>query len=306
MAIGVSNGHPQYSGKQNGAFIPELWSGQLLVKYYNTTVFGAITNTQYEGMLANKGDTVIVRQKPTLSVRPYTKGVDLTYEAPVSQEIEFTIDHGNYFAFEVKDVDALQADIALMNEFTDDASTQLKLAVDSQVLASIPSQAHAANAGTNAGVISGSINLGDDTTPLVITKDNIIDLIIDFGLCLDEQNVPENGRWIVLPAWAVAMIKRSELRDASLTGDGKSVLRNGRIGMIDRFTIYSSNQINHAAGKFDIIAGHNDATSFASQINKMETLRNPTDFGDYVRGLQIFGFKVMKPEALCHAVIAKA
>ncbi|WP_027251984.1 hypothetical protein [Photobacterium halotolerans] len=305
MPIGVSNGHPQYSGKQNGAFIPEVWAGKLLKKYYNSTVFGAITNTDYEGMIANKGDTVIVRQRPDLTVTPYTKGVDLVYEAPTSVEKEFTIDYANYFAFEVKDVDDVQSDIALMDEFTTDASTQLKLAVDSQLLAQIPSQAHAQNSGATAGKISGNINLGTDAAPVGVTKDNILDLILDFGLCLDEQNVPETGRWVVLPAWAVSLIKRSDLKDASLTGDGTTPLRNGRVGIIDRFTIYSSNQVNAAAGKFDIIAGHNDATSFASQINKMETLRNQKDFGDYVRGLQVFGFKVMKPEALCHAVIQR-
>lgn len=305
MSIAVANGHPQYGGKQNGAFIPELWSSKLLEKFYDSTLFGSITNTAYEGEIREQGDKVIVRTRPDVTVRDYAKGTNLQYEAPVSQEVELDIDYAKYFAFEVKDVDEVQSDLNLMNMFADDGSTQLKIAIDSHILSTIYSQAHAQNAGTTAGRISGNINLGTAGSPLSLTKDNIIDLIVDFGTVLDEQNVPESGRWVCLPAWACALIKKSDLRDASLTGDGKSILRNGRLGMIDRFTLYSSNLIDNSAGKFNIIAGHNVATTFASQITKMETVRNTTDFGDYVRSLQVYGFKVMKPEALCHAVITK-
>ena len=306
MSIAVTGSHPQYGGKQNGAFIPELWSGSLLVKFYDATLFGSITNTDYQGMIQDKGDKVIIRTKPDLSVHNYSKGMNLNYEAPTSQEVELTIDHAKYFAFEIKDVDEVQSDINLLNAFSEDGSTQLKIAIDSQILGSIYSQAHAKNAGATAGRISGDINLGTAATPLALTSANILDLIVDFGTVLDEQNVPEAGRFIVLPAWACALIKKSELRDASLSGDGKSMLRNGRIGSVDRFTLYSSNLIHSDAGKFDIIAGHSLATTFATQITKMETVRNTSDFGDYIRALQVFGFKVLKPEALCHAVVQKA
>ena len=306
MSIAVTGSHPQYGGKQSGSFIPELWSGSLLVKFYDATLFGSITNTDYQGMIQDKGDKVIIRTKPDLSVHNYSKGMNLNYEAPTSQEVELTIDHAKYFAFEIKDVDEVQSDINLLNAFSEDGSTQLKIAIDSQILGSIYSQAHAKNAGATAGRISGDINLGTAAAPVDLTSANILDLIVDFGTVLDEQNVPEAGRFIVLPAWACALIKKSELRDASLSGDGKSMLRNGRIGSVDRFTLYSSNLVHSDAGKFDIIAGHSLATTFATQITKMETVRNTSDFGDYIRALQVFGFKVLKPEALCHAVVKKA
>lgn len=306
MSVAVTAPHPQYGGKQNGAFIPELWAGSLLVKFYDATLFGSITNTDYQGMIQDKGDKVIIRTRPDITVHNYSKGMNLAYEAPTSKEVELTISHAKYFAFEVKDLDETQSDINMLNTFSEDGSTQLKIAIDSQILGSIYSQAHASNAGGTAGRISGNINLGTAEAPLALTSQNIIDMIVDLGTVLDEQNVPESGRFIVLPAWACALIKKSELRDASLTGDGKSILRNGRLGMIDRFTLYSSNLVHSDAGKFDIIAGHSLATTFATQITKMETVRNTNDFGDYIRALQVFGFKVLKPEALCHAVITKA
>jgi hypothetical protein len=99
------------------------------------------------------------------------------------------------------------------------------------------------------------------------------------------------------------MIKKSDLRDASLSGDGTSILRNGRIGMIDRFTIYMSHNLSVTSGKYSIIAGHKMGMTFASQMTNMETIRSESTFGNIIRGLQVYGYKVVKPEALAQGVI---
>jgi hypothetical protein len=125
------------------------------------------------------------------------------------------------------------------------------------------------------------------------------------GQALDEQNVPEDGRWLVIPAFAAAFIKNSDLKQAYLTGDSVSPLRNGKIGMIDRFTIYTSNNLYTASAKTTLLAGTRDAVSFASQITNVETLRSTTTFGNIMRGVNVFGFKVVKPEALVAAVVTK-
>jgi hypothetical protein len=127
------------------------------------------------------------------------------------------------------------------------------------------------------------------------------------GQVLDEQNIPENGRWIVIPAWAASLLKRSDLRDASLTGDGTSVARNGRLGMIDRFTLYNSNLLptsatdgvggNDTDGATYIYAGHKNAFTFASQMTQMEVMRSERTFGNLMRGLQVYGRKVIDPTA---------
>ena len=191
---------------------------------------------------------------------------------------------------------------------------QMKINIDTEVLAYMPSEIDADNLGTTAGRISGNVNLGATGSPLAVTarapgtgETEIIDVITRLGQVLDEQNVPETGRWMVIPAWVAAMIKRSELRDASLVGDSVSMLRNGRLGMIDRFTLYSSNLLpTPGAGESYVYAGHSHGMTFASQLTKVETLRGESTFGTYLRGLQVYGRKVVDGIALTAAVVAPA
>ena len=123
------------------------------------------------------------------------------------------------------------------------------------------------------------------------------------GLVLDEANSPESDRFLVVPAKMGAHIKSSDLKDASITGDGSSPLRNGRLGMIDRFTVYVSHNLNKTGAEFDLIAGHKMGFTFASQMTNLETLRSETTFGNIIRGLQVYGYKVTKGEALCQSVV---
>lgn len=302
MAYPVSSGYTQYSGN----FIPELWSGKLQVKFYKSTVLGDITNNDWEGEIKGQGDKVKIRTIPTITIRDYTKGMNLTSEVPTSTPVELLIDSGKYFSVVVDDVDATQADVKLMDMFTNDASEQMKIAIDSMVLDGVKAGAATANKGATAGAISGNLNLGTTATPRGCSKTTVLDLILDMGQALDEQNVPETGRWMVIPAWMAAIIKGSELRQAYLTGDSVTPLRNGKIGMIDRFTVYVSNNLPKTGGNDHVMAGTNDAISFASQITNVETLRAQSTFGNIMRGLNVFGYKVVKPEALINAVVVKA
>ena len=126
-----------------------------------------------------------------------------------------------------------QADYNYTEDWTRDASEQLKINIDTHILANIYGDVHANNAGLTAGIKSSSYNMGVTGTPVQATKANIIDHIVDMGSVLDEQSVPENSRFVVMPPWACNLIKGSDLKDASLAGDGTSILRNGRVGMID-------------------------------------------------------------------------
>ena len=297
MTFAVAAGSPSYSG----TFIPEIWSTKLQVKFYSATVFGAITNTDYEGEISSMGDKVIIRTVPTLTIRDYVKGQNLLVEQPESPNVELLIDKGKYFAFAANDIDKVQSDIKLIDTWSKDASEQLKITVDTSVLATVYADAASANKGATAGAKSAGYDLGYTANSIALTKDTILDKIIDLGSVLSEQNVPEEGRWIVLPTWAANLLKKSDLKDASLTGDGTSTLRNGRLGMIVKFTIYVSNNYTAVTDTYqcyNIIAGHKAGITFATQMTKMETLRNPNDFGDVVRGLQVYGFEVIKPEAL--------
>ena len=250
-----------------------------------------------EGEINNYGEKVVIRQKPTITINDYEVDGPLAIERPTSNIVELLIDKGKYFNTVLDDVMEVQADLNLMSMWADDASEQMKIKIDTDVLGGIAADVSAANAGATAGRISGDVALGVTTAPVVLVprapgvgETEIIDLITRLGQVLDEQNIPENGRWLLLPAWASAMLKRSELRDASLTGDGTSMLRNGRLGQIDRFVLYMTNLMpagvagGLAAGETQIFAGHSHGLTFASQLSKVETLRAESTFGTLLRG----------------------
>ena len=331
----VSNSASAPNPPYSGTFIPTLWSGKLAKKFYNSTIFGAIANTDWQGEIANLGDTVIINTIPTLSTKEYKVGMQLEYEVPSPETIQLKIDKARYFGVNVNDIMEFQSKPQLMNMFTDDASTQMKLFIDKDVIYSSFFDAKGAwkksesgkdavwtkNMGANAGSVSGCYNLGTDTAAVSLTGDNILSYITMMSTVLDEANVPEEGRYLVLSPKERQILMMSPLAQAYFTGDDKSTLRNGRIGKIDRFEIYLSNQLPRAAAglawdnttsltsaakRHLIFAGHKCGISFASQITKMESLQNPNDFGKLVRGLQVWGNQVTQGQALVPMVVADA
>ena len=301
---GGSGAHGAYAPAQTGISIPHLWSGKLLVKFYAASVVPAISNTEYEGEIKNQGDTVNIRNTPTITIGAYTKGLDLTVENPDPTLTVLEISFGKYWAFLSEDTDEHQSDYDRKADWSGDAAEQMKITVDTQVLAATPATAATGNFGNAAGVISGSIALGATADWVQLTKANILDVIVDCGVVLDEQNVPETGRFVVMPAWACGMVKKSDLQDASLAGDGTSILRNGRIGMIDRFELFRSNLLDtatdEAATVTSCLFGQKSGLTFAGQFVKNESVRSTATFGTINRGLKVYGFKTIKPEAIGH------
>jgi len=302
MGFPVAAGRPNYSGN----FIPEIWSGKLIENFYDATVLAAISNTNYEGEIRRMGDTVNIRTTPEIAIKTYVKGQTLSVENPDKPKIQLVIDKGEYFACIEDDVDKVQSDVNMMDTWSKDASERMKIKIDQRVLTDILPDISALNKGATAGRITGNIDLGTTGTPVAITKSNVLDYIVDMGTVLDEANAPEGDRFLVIPAKMAGMIKKSDLKDASLTGDSVSVLRNGRLGMIDRFTLYMSHNLSVTSGKFSIIAGHKMGFTFASQMTEMESLRAESTFGNVIRGLQVYGYKVVKPEALAQGIVTLA
>jgi len=298
---------PAYSG----TFIPTIWSSKLLEKFYDATVLAAISNTSYEGEIKSQGDLVKIRTVPDLVISDYSSGQTLINQRPTSSVIELLIDKGKSWSAIVDDVIAVQTDIDMMNLWSTDASEKMKIAIDRDVLGVLGPLVAAANRGATAGRISANINLGVAGTPVALTKVNIIDFLVDANEVLQQQNIPESGRFAVLPFWAISLIKKSDLKDASMSGDGVSVMRNGRAGMIDGLTLYSSNNLPNVTdsggqtGCSNIYVGHKNALTFASQLVKTETLRAESTFGDIMRGLQIFGYKMIDPTAMAYGYVYK-
>ena len=313
------NTTPAYSG----TFIPSVWSGKLIANFYQASTFADVCNRDYEGEISQMGDKVVINTTPALSINNYTVGTALTYAVPTPSTLELNIDRAKYFAYQVNDVLEYQSKPDLMDTFTGDAGERMRVAIDSDCWYRTFSDAAAANKGATAGVGSAAYNLGTDLVPVTLTASNVLQKILEMASVLDEQNVPNEGRFLVIDPKTRTLLMQSELRQAYLTGDSKSILRNGLLGTIDRFNLYVSNLLPKSAGgawvsgdgsdnsitsaggvaRRLLVAGHRSAMTFASQITKTEQVRNPNDFGDYVRSLQVYGVKTVNPKALTTAVV---
>lgn len=285
MAIGANGSGAAFTYAANqGGFIPEVFSKLLQAKFYNSSVLPAISNTDYEGEISGQGDKVHIRTVPAVSVADYTGTV--SYANLTTSTVELLIDQAKSYAFKIDDVLSAQGDIDMLAEASKDAAESMRIAVETDVL---------------ANVVTGATTIGAQTT---ITASNILEKTLDMAKSLDELNIPEEGRFIVLSPEFVSMLKQSELRQAYLTGDSVSPLRNGQVGVIDRFTVYQSNMLytpgsGSDSGYTHVLAGHPKAITFASQFTNTETVRLESTFGDGVRGLKVYGRKVVTPDALC-------
>lgn len=315
-----------FNGKNySGTFIPTIWSSKLNVKFYATTTFGAISNTNWEGEIKSLGDKVVINNIPSITINAYAVGTTLTYEVPTPDVIELPIDKAYYFGVNVSDVLEYQSKPDQMDMFTTDAANQLKITVDREAfngsLFDLPTNdtpflGDSNNQGATAGEISAAYDLGTDVAPISLTGNNILQKITAMSAVLDEQNVPEEGRWLAITPYERNILMQSNLAQAQFMGDSQSMVRNGRIGQIDRFQVYVSNLLPKAAANTDfngdafvanggvcakrhvVVAGHRSGLTFASQINKVENLPNPADFGTLVRGLMVYGRKLVKGEAV--------
>ena len=310
----------------SGTFIPTLWSSKLNAKFYTASTFADVSNTNWDGDLSGMGDKVVIQNIPDISIQTYVPGAGLQYQVPTPSTLELQIDKGKYFAFQVNDILAHQAQPKLMDMFSNDASMQMKVAVDSNCFYGTFLGGAAANKGATAGAKSGAYNLGTEGSPFQITGGSSLTLLTSLAGVLDEQNIPESDRFILIDPVTRQDLMKSNLAQAQFMGDSQSMVRNGKIGQIDRFTTYVTNNLPRLAANGTnwisgdgsetgttattnankrrvIIAGHKSAISFASNFTKLETVRNPSDFGDFVRGVNVYGFKVVKPEALSIAVV---
>lgn len=292
-------------------YIPTLYAGKLLVKFYEASVLSDCSNTDYEGMIRDQGDSVIIRTLPTITVTDHEKGMVLANQEPSSVSITLNIDQGKYWSFRTDDPDPVQTDLnGFIGSWTQEAAYELRNAIEIDVLEGV--HPDAGHKGANQGAQSASFDLGVVTNVVHLTKDgatgdiSMVDAMIDCGTVLDESNVPDEGRFFLLPPAMVGLIKKSELKDASLAGDATSIIRNGLVGMIDRFKVYRTGNLEKITGAnaapcanaWYTLFGTKHAITFASQLVKNKVIDNPNGFGMLHRGLQVYGFKVVKPEAL--------
>lgn len=268
----------------NRNFIPTLYSARLQAKYYADNVVPLISNHDYDGEISKLGDTVNIRKRPSVDIRDYVLGQDLVNQDSVADDyIQLTIDYADYFSIPIRDVDKFQTDIDFATILLDEAAKAASTKAERRVLQSIYTSATST------------------VTASALDSTNALKFLLQCSLKLNQLNVPQEDRWAIIDPITAYFLNLSDLKAAYLTGEGSTPLRSGMA--VDKpvagFKVYISNNLNATASIAKVITGHRDALCFASQINETETLRNQSDFGNILRGLNVYGYKVVKPEALC-------
>ena len=267
-------------------FIPKVWSARILQKLRNTLVYGQsqVVNTEFQGEISQFGDTVHVHGHSDVTVSPYVRNTTtLTYQGLNDERRSLTVDQSDYFAVSMDDLDAAQVKPKLMDSISQDAAYQLAAVQDAYIAGLYP----------QAGQV-----LDDAGTARAITAANAYSTFVQAGEMMDNNNVPESGRYAIVPPWLASQLLLDDRYFLQARGDA---VLNGQIGTIAGISILKSNRVpvtGTTTQVTHILIGHSMAISFASQLNKVEALRAEGSFADRLRGLTLYGAKVMYPEAL--------
>jgi N4-gp56 family major capsid protein len=273
-------------------FIPTVWSARLLQNLQRTLVYGqaAVINRDYEGEIRAYGDTVKINNIGRISVGDYTKNTDMDDPETLTDETRtLVIDQAKYFNFQVDDVDRIQQNPKLMDEAMREAAYALRNAADQFIASHYVDAYH---------------QIGNDATPVEPTKNDAYEYLVDLSVKLDEADVPEQGRFVIVPPWYEGLMLKDDRFIKTGSSAAEDRLANGIIGYAAGFMVLKSNNVPKVeAGQgvvenYKIIAGHNIAWSFAEQVNQVEAYRPEKRFADAVKGLHLYGCKVVRPEAL--------
>lgn len=287
--------------------IPTIWSPRLIVDVEKQFVFPNIANRDYEGEITGGGDVVKINEIGDVTVSTYTPNSSLTYTLLDSAQKQLVIDQVKSFSFLLDDVDRAQARGDVMSAGMQKASHAIADEVD-QFLAGKYTEAGIVNSNIGTALSSGSdldiYAVGDG-------YDHILGVITEMHKSLDESDAPTAGRWCVIPAWMHAYLRYAELVD-NVKGAPKdntnSAYGNGYIGNVLGFDFYASNNVKKSSTgvSYAVMFGTRDALSFASQVTEMETFRHPDYFATAVRGLYVYGAKVVRPDHLGVTYLAAA
>lgn len=321
MAIGVSAG---YGNLPSGNFQAEIYSQKVLKFFRRASVVEDITNTDYAGEIENYGDTVRIIKEPTVSISAYTRGAVVTPQDLADDEITLEVDQAQAFAFKVDDIEERQSHVNFEAMATSSGAFSLKRNYDKNVLQAMLDGAGIKGA---SGSIETDSNLGTAGTPVTVTGsdagDDVVNLMALMARKLDEQDVPEENRWFVAPPRVYENLYKAgaKIVEVQVTGDDVSPLRNGLVTnqKIMGFTLYKSNALRQSAdattttdmvsvsgvgtGENVVLAGHISACATANSIAKTEVIRDPDSFADVVRGLHVYGRKVLRPESLVLGIV---
>jgi hypothetical protein len=300
------------TGQTNSFFLPKVYSKQVLNFFRKSSVAEAITNTDYAGEIAAYGDSVRIIKEPEITVYQYERGADVTKTALTDQEVTLVIDTANAFKFIVDDIETNMSHVNFRDVATSSAAYALRDAFDAGVIATMfagvsassPNHILGSDSATDlaAGTFDGTGNLD---IGFGSSEHDPIDVLSRMARLLDEQNVPEEGRWFLASPEFYEILVQSSSKLLSVDYNaGQGSIRNGLVssGKLRGFDMYKTNNIaaaSNAAGK--CLAGHMSSTATAQTITSTEVIRDPDSFGDIVRGLHVYGSKVLRGDAMVSA-----
>ena len=299
------------SGQTNSFFLPSIYSKKVLNFFRKSSVVEAITNTDYSGEISAYGDSVKIIKEPVISISDYTRGSDTTATKLTDQELTMVVDSAKAFKFIVDDIETKMSHVNFKEVASSSAAYALKDAFDAAVIANMFSGLSASSpnhvlGADNATALGANVYDGTGSVDIGLTSEtDPLNLMARMARLLDEQNVPEEGRWFVAGPDFYEQLGQSSSKLLSVDFNaGQGSIRNGLVssGKLRGFDMYKSNNIaatSNATGK--VLAGHISSTATAQTIISTEVLRDPSSFGDIVRGLHVYGSKVLRDEALVGA-----
>jgi len=322
MAFDSASG---YNNLPSGNFAPQIFSQKVLKFFRRASVAEDITNTDYTGEIENFGDTVNIIKEPTITVSSYSRGSVVNTQDLADDQITLTVDQANAFAFKIDDIEERHSHVNFEALATSSGAFSLKRKYDANVLQTLANGAGIAgadDASISGGLTTTESTLGTAAAPINVEADDAgINLMLLMARLMDDQSVPEENRWFVAPPifYEKMFQAGNKIAEVQVTGDATSNLRNGLAtpGTLAGFRCYKSTALNSTAGTDQVtlsglatdgsenlvMAGHISAAATASHIAKTEVVRSTESFSDVVRGLHVFGRKVLRPEALVRGVI---
>jgi hypothetical protein len=279
-------------------FIPTVWASRLLTALENALIYGQtnVSNRDYEGEIRSAGNTVKIGSIGDVSIGDYEKDTDIGDPEVLSDdEQSLVIDQAKYFNFYVDSIDRAQQNVNVLDEAMRRSSWGLRAAADTFLAAAMEAAVPADN------------KIGSVGTPKVPTKADAYEYLVDLGVLLDESNTPIDGRFVVVPAWFHGLLLKDDRFIKAGTRRSDNALQNGEVGEAAGFSILKSNNVPNTTGaKYKIIAGHSIATAYVEQIVDLQTYKPEKRFGDAVKGLHVYGAKVVRPTALACLIASKA
>lgn len=271
------------------AFIPEIWSQKLNNMLTKNCVMLQCVNKNYEGEIKNQGDSVKIITPAEVTISTVSDSA-ITYSELSPSEMDLVIDQKKFFAFKINDIAQAQANQDIMEAHLQNAKNAIEEVQDTYLL------------GQHANVDSNNIIGG--TTAITLDKTTIYSHFVELALKLKNANALNNNQkpWVVInPTIESYLLQSTEFIGAHNVAD--ETLREGAIGRIAGMDVLVSTNLTAVSSKYYVLAGTNEAITFASQLSKVESLRDKDSFSDLVRGLYLYGAKTVQPKALAKMVV---